>query len=382
MDSPFVYDRRVTGKNYVGRRKECRIMANMLSGGENIVIYGPPKSGKLSTVQQALFNMKMGGERFSTCYVNLFNVRSVEEFLLRMGSAVMRSQVSTPDEFQNIVRTHLANTHFVFDKYRYSEADEVLSMNWDADANDIFCLLRLPGRIAASRGERIYMVVEEFQTIAQLDGGDRVLRSLKDALSERRLDGCGCTFILTGSRYNAMDAIFGRSPMFRGVVERFNVPAPEDAEIADYITKGLLVTGKVIEKDLAMSVAKMFDCNMWYISHFMAICESLTKGYITNAVLMDALKVLISVHEPRFTSAMSGLTWFQISFLQAVVDGITRFTSAEVIRKYKLNSSANVVRIREALMKKEIITFNDKDEPVFLDPLFRYWVEKTYFEMK
>ena len=39
MDSPFVYDRRVTGKNYVGRRKECRIMANMLTGGENIVIF-------------------------------------------------------------------------------------------------------------------------------------------------------------------------------------------------------------------------------------------------------------------------------------------------------------------------------------------------------
>ena len=30
--------------------------------------------------------------------------------------------------------------------------------------------------------------------------------------------------------------------------------------------------------------------------------------------------------------------------------------------------------------KKEIITFNEKDEPYFLDPLFEYWLGKYYFE--
>ena len=38
-------------------------------------------------------------------------------------------------------------------------------------------------------------------------------------------------------------------------------------------------------------------------------------------------------------------------------------------------------RLREALCKKEIITFDEKDEPVILDPLFEYWVRKEFFEI-
>ena len=62
-----------------------------------------------------------------------------------------------------------------------------------------------------------------------------------------------------------------------------------------------------------------------------------------------------------------------------MVDGVTRFTSADVIKKYALNSSANVVRVKEALMKKELISFTDNDEPFFLDTLFRYWLVNSYF---
>ena len=43
--------------------------------------------------------------------------------------------------------------------------------------------------------------------------------------------------------------------------------------------------------------------------------------------------------------------------------------------KYKTNDYI------EALMKKEIIAFDEKDNPFIIDPLFQYWVRKYYFEM-
>ena len=73
------------------------------------------------------------------------------------------------------------------------------------------------------------------------------------------------------------------------------------------------------------------------------------------------------------------LTDHQISLLRAALDGVNKFSSSEVIEKYHLNSSANVRRVKDALRKKEIITFNEKDEPVVLDPLFEYWLENYYF---
>ena len=53
-----------------------------------------------------------------------------------------------------------------------------------------------------------------------------------------------------------------------------------------------------------------------------------------------------------------------------------------MIRKYSLNSSANVRRLKDALCKKEIITFSDNGVPSVIDPLFEYWARRYYFEMK
>jgi sulfite reductase alpha subunit-like flavoprotein len=97
---------------------------------------------------------------------------------------------------------------------------------------------------------------------------------------------------------------------------------------------------------------------------------------------MDALRTIISIHEPRFYSIVNDLTDHQLSLLLAILDGVTRFSASDVIEKYRLNSSANVRRVKDALKKKEVITFNEKDEPVILDPLFEYWVNNHYFERR
>ena len=79
---------------------------------------------------------------------------------------------------------------------------------------------------------------------------------------------------------------------------------------------------------------------------------------------------------------MADLTTHQVSFLRAVVDGVTRFSAAGVIRKYGLNSSANVKRVKDALMKKEVLVFDENDNPQIIDPLFEYWIRKYFFELK
>ena len=35
----------------------------------------------------------------------------------------------------------------------------------------------------------------------------------------------------------------------------------------------------------------------------------------------------------------------------------------------------------QALMHKELLTFDEADTPSFQDPLFEYWVRKYYFEV-
>ena len=380
MDTPFVYDNYVTGKNFVGRKMECTILSNLLEAGEQVSMYEPPKSGKMSVIQQTLFNMRATGKQFSVAWVNLYNVRTIYDFLKRFGTAVIKPLYSTPAEYADVVSRYLDGTHFLFDPARFATHEEIVCLNWQPDANDIEQMLRLPFRIAEDRGLPCYVVIEEFQNLMRAKDLDfeMVFHALERILAERNK---AASYIITGSQTNAMKYIFEEKKYFYRLVDHLALQDVEDKDIIEHIIRGFRTSGKVIDRDLVIGACKLFRSNMWYLNHFVSICDSMSRGFLNEAILMDALKIIISVNEPRFMSIVNDLTDHQMSLMRAVVDGVVKFSASDVIEKYGLNSSANVRRVKDALKKKEVITFNEKDEPVILDPLFEYWITKHYFEI-
>ena len=380
MDTPFVYDRYVTGKNFIGRKTECNILGNLLEAGEQVVIYEPPKSGKMSVVQQTLYNMRSAGKQFVVAWVNLFNVRTLEDFLIKFGTAVIKPVFSTPAEYADVVGRYLEGTHFVFDQERFSAADEVVSLNWGVDAGDVAAMLSLPARIAADRSVPYVVVIEEFQNLMRHDDYEKTFALMEAYFKEKSEAGDRMTsFIMCGSLVNAMKYIFEEKKFFYRQFEHLPLEMVDDREVIDHIIRGFRATGKVIERDLVIGACRLFRANMWYLNHFVSICDSMSRGYLNEGILMEALKTIVSVHEPRFISMVNDLTDHQLSLMRAIIDGVVKFSASDVIEKYRLNSSANVRRVKDALKKKEIITFNEKDEPVILDPLFEYWITKKYF---
>ena len=382
MDSLFPYNKYVTGKHYIGRRTETQVFANLVSQGENVVLYEPPKTGRKSLVQQGFINMKGTGQRFVTVQLSLLDVRSLQELTLRLAAAALHTVGSSPDEYARAAQELLGGTHLVFDPARFSAGGEVLSASWDLDDEDLRAAFLLPYRIGVQTGIRRVVVLDEFSNIMLTEDGDRACRILETIFKTLPADqAAGACYVFMGSQVNAMHDIFGIRRFFWRRVERVRIGPIESREIADYINRGFLTSGKVIDKELLQGVCRLFKDNIWYISHFSAICDSLTRGYILEPTLTEALDSLLAVHEPRFVATMNDLTTFQVSLLRAILDGHTRFSSAEVIRQYGLNSSANVRRLKDALCKKEIVTFDEDDNPVILDPLFEYWVRKFYFKM-
>ncbi|MBR5499357.1 MAG: hypothetical protein IKV75_04255 [Bacteroidales bacterium] len=381
MDTPFVYDNYVTGKNFVGRKLECNILSNLLEGGSQVTLYEPPKSGKMSVIQQTLFNMRAVGKQFSVAWVNLFNVRTVYDFLKKFGTAVIKPLYSTPSEYADIVSRHLSGTHFLFDPARFASHEEIVCLNWEPDANDIEQMLRLPYRIAEERGVPCFVVIEEFQNLTWAKDFDYevVFHVLEKIFAEKNRS---TSYIITGSQVNAMKNIFEERKFFYRQVDHLPLQDVEDKDIIEHIIRGFRTTGKVIERDLVIGACKLFRSNMWYLNHFVSICDSMSRGYLNEGILMEALKTIVSVNEPRFLAIVNDLTDHQLSLMKAILDGVVKFSASDVIDRYSLNSSANVRRVKDALKKKEVITFNEKDEPVILDPLFEYWITKYYFEMQ
>ena len=381
MDTNFPYNQYVTGRNFVGRRTDVTLLGNLLSQGEHVVLSEPPKTGKTSLVQQTLYSLRLKGVTFSVGQFSALNIRTPEAFLLRLGSTLFKMVGHTPAEYADLVRRFLSCTHFVFDPAAFEKDGSVLSLNWDLEEADVYAILNLPFRLAQERGDRLILIIDEFQCVSLLEDPDAILRPLSSSLRENK-ENKRFSYVFCGSGVNAMKGIFKGSLLFHRQVEQVKLSPVDELEMADHIHRGFTSAGKVVEKELLQGACRLFKGHVWYINHFASICDGMTRGYLMEPGLVDALSCLISVHEPRFLDIMSSLTTHQVSLLRATVDGVTRFSSADVIRKYGLNSSANVKRVKDALMKKEVLLFDEDDKPSIIDPLFEYWVRKYYFEIK
>ena len=89
MDTPFIYDKHVTGRYFIGRRSECMVLGNLLRAGEHVFIYEPPKTGKKSLIHQTLYNLRNDGLQFSVSFVDMLiryinkNGCGIPEFIKR-----------------------------------------------------------------------------------------------------------------------------------------------------------------------------------------------------------------------------------------------------------------------------------------------------------
>lgn len=382
METPFVYDKYITGKYFLGRKKECSVMANLLAAREHISLYEPPKTGKMSLIRQTLINMRSTGVQFVAPFVDMLSVRTLSDFLLAFGTSVLKASASTPEEYSRIVKTHLADTHFVFDHMRYSMDEELVSLNWTPDLNDVEKMMRLPVELAKEKCIPYIVILNEFHNILNASEGEKVLKILEAQFALRE-EPYTATFVMSGGMVNAMKYIFEEKRFFYRQANHLALSKVDEREIVEHIVRGFLnMTGKSFDRNLAMGACELFQSNLWYVNHLAAICDALSKGFVTEAMMTEALNSMISVHEPRFISIVNDLTDHQLSLLRAVLDGVVKFSASDVIEKYHLNSSANVRRVKDALKKKEVLTFNEKDEPVILDPLFEYWVSTFYFKIK
>ncbi len=79
-----------------------------------------------------------------------------------------------------------------------------------------------------------------------------------------------------------------------------------------------------------------------------------------------------------FQREIDGLTTTQVNFLRALADGVREgLSSQDVLRSYRLGTSGNVVKIKQALETREIIdTF--EATPEFVDPAFQLWMKRVY----
>lgn len=354
MDKPFQYDKYATGKDFIGRRKESITIESMLRSNQNVLLYDAPKTGKGSLIRHALYDLKISSYPFIAGHISLACIRSRDTFLREYASTLLKSAAADDGEAEDLAGEYLSDTDF------------------EAAA------LSLPEKLALHFSVPVIVIIEQFQNFMLFDDWEDMLETLEIAWSGRER----ATYVLSGSKINAMKDIFENRKHFYRFAEYVPLEPIDEKEITEYIIRGFSKGGKIIERDLCLGIARLFESNCWYINQFLSICDSLSRGFINEGILVEALEMLVSAHSLRFREAADGMTGFQINMLRAILDGTVKLSSSDTIEKYGLNSSANVRRLKDALEKKEIVVFDGDDVPRIIDPLFKYWVKKYYFAIQ
>ena len=375
MDSPFEYTNYVTGQTFIGRNNEVAFMCDTIRRKGNILIYGPARIGKRSLIYNALNKLKQEAYKHTPLEMNLFNIRCIEAFMLKYTNIIFSHFAQSPMDWNSMLKRYIPSAPYVFDeedsnvtKFAYTSKDLLTD-------EQIMELLNLPEEIAKETGKHIVIYFEQFQDILLFDDPHRIFKIFEKIWQGHR----NVSYIITGERKNAMDDIFERHKYFYRLAEKIELKPIEAKVFADFIVKSFLKGGKVVKHEQAIQIYNTVQGDPWYAQHLASICYKMTQGYMGDKVLPEALKALINLHDFMFHSVAYGLSKHQLRFLKAVLEGVTHFSSADILDKYNLNSSANVNRIKEALTKKEIITFNELKEAVFIDPLLKLWFENYFF---
>lgn len=374
MESPFEYNKYVQGAQFIGRSEEVAQVCNLLRNHKNILIYGPAKIGKQSLIYTAIERLWHDLKEIAICEINLFNIRCIEAFLLKFSNEIVSHFAQTPDEWGHILQRHLPHAPYTVDTTT-KEPEYTYTTKSSLSDKQIEELLSLPQSLATEYGTHIIIYIKQFQDLQLYDNPHHLFLIMEKVWNRQS----NTNYIITGDRLNAMEEIFLKKKYFYHFAENIEINPIEEKTFTDFIIKGFHKAGKVILPEHASTIYNLVGGDPWYTQHLADLCFNLSKGYVNEGIIRQAISHLINLHDYEFHSIAYGLSKYQIRMIKAALDGVVKFTSADILDKYSLNTSANVSRLKDALSKKEILWFNDKQPARFIDPLFKLWFTDYFF---
>lgn len=165
MNSPFVFGVRVEGDAFTDRKEETKRLKMNFLYGVNTILISPRRMGKTSLVDKACALVKSDSVKIAK--MDAFGCRSEADFVDSFATAVIRATSSKWEEWIENAKTFLSR--FV-PKVTFGQDpvnDFSISFEYNTGNNAVEDILRLPERIAAQKGCRLVVCVDEFQQIGE-----------------------------------------------------------------------------------------------------------------------------------------------------------------------------------------------------------------------
>jgi hypothetical protein len=377
-DSPFNYGKLAEGFYYTNRDKEAIWLEQQLNAGINTMLISPRRWGKSSLVQHVSARMKRKDKNLVFCFIDLFNTRSLEEFVEIYSSSLLKATSGTFEEVVSTVKSVFKHIIPAINLSPDPASDVSISFDWKTVKKNITEVLDLAEKLAQQKKIKLIVCVDEFQNISNLEEPVAFQKKLRAHWQKHQ----HVTYLLYGSRQHLMMEFFTKPSMpFYKFGEVFFLEKISEKHWVNFIVKRFKDTGKLIAEAEAAAIARLMKNHPYFVQQLSQAVWLKTTRKASAANIDHAIEDLLDQYTILYQKEADQLTNFQLNFLKALADKITSFTKQVVLQEYNLGTSANVKRIKEALQNKEIIDVFGKDVQ-FNDPMFELWLTKRYFRKR
>lgn len=376
MSKPFNYGKLAEQDYFTNRTKEMHWLEMQINAGINCILVSPRRWGKSSLIQHTSKKIKQKNKKIVFCFVDLYNVRSENEFLELFSSTIIKA---VSNSFEDAVR----NVKNIFKQLIPSisvspdaHAEIELSFNWKNLQKNISEVLDLPEKLAIEKNIQIVVCVDEFQNISFMEDGIAFQKKLRAHWQKHEK----ANYILYGSRRHLMMDFFTKNTMpFYRFGEILFLEKIAETHWIPYIIERFAATNKKISEKLAIKIAQQMENHPYYVQQLAQVVWQQTTKTATEENFYEAIEDLLDQYTILYQKEVDMLTNFQLNLLKALCNNETSLTSASVLKNYNLGTSANITRLKTALQNHEIIDVLGK-KISFNDPLFELWLKKRYFK--
>ena len=381
MRNPFVYGEIVPAAAFVDREAELERLTGDLLAGQKVFLISPRRYGKSSLIRQGLRAASRGGAL--TVELTVSSYSSYVAFLEGYARALIAVEARL-----DRARTWLNGLLGALRPEVRVEADEhgrgrlslaFPSARTERDvtrlAQEVFAL---PAKIAADRRRPMAIALDEFQAIAEFDGGS-VEHALRAAVQQQREVG----YVFSGSEPALMERMLGRNrPFYKaGPVMRLQ-KIPQDT-FAQFLEARLRATGLKPGAGLGPAIVELAGNLPYDVQRLAHELWDDSRAAGRRSVDLDdlhsTLRRLLGEHETLYEAMWQRLTLPQRAALRtAVLEEGTALLSADVRQRHRLGGASTVQASLAALVRDDVLA-REGDRYVVVDSLLREWVaRKTY----
>ncbi|MBR4240503.1 MAG: ATP-binding protein [Prevotella sp.] len=375
MEKSFVYGVAVTDYNFTGREEETRRLTQNFHNGINSILISPRRWGKTSLVDHVCRQLE--SSNLITVRLDIFGCKSEYDFYNVLAAAVLKQTATKVQLWMDEAKDFLARLTPRINIPIDPTSEISVSLGITPETHSPEEVLNMVEEIAKRKNRHIVVCIDEFQQVGEFENTKNVQAKLRSVWQHHHYT----SYCLFGSKRHMMSKIFlNRSMPFYQFGDLMWLQKIPTSDWTGYIVSHFERAGRHISEQMVTKICEAVDLYPSYVQHLASIILNRTSQgeTATEEELPSAIKELISTNEALYMQQIEPLTGYQMNLLRAIVSGIhSGYNEKKVRSQFDLGSPSNMVRLRDALIERDII-YSEMRQLYITDPVFSLWFRQRF----